>query len=652
MQKILRLSAFSFIFFLSIGANAQLLDTATGPRVWFRSNDGVQPLKWLDGSGHKNDATALSGQFPSNNSTMNFNPVLTFDGVDDYLKVPVSFDGLMDFSVIAVYQTPDTVERGLWGTENAITRSVFATTRKITNPDTLTDNYGKNENRAYSSTIIQTWTSATQPTATAFLSLGTSGKTRTDKPFKGNLAELLIYNRAISFLERSQLETYLGIKYGIGHYGHNYVSSDEKVLWDAEKNKAYPNNIAGIGHDDGYLLNQKQSGSAYDSGLVIISVGALAASNQDNKSSINNGDFLIWGDNGQSLKDKLGADTLLSIVQRHWMMEASGLSASQIKTTLQLDVGRLASRPLSGSADGYWLIIDRSGQGNFAANNVEYIKATNVANGIATYSVKWDTDGSGRDAFSFARAKDFFVVVKTLGNPTCFDVKGGHVLVEMVAGHAPFSYTLKGGNISRTWQGSDNQNEEKQLVGDTYTATIKDSQGNQSVRTFTLATPSKLKVDLGADQSIVDTPLITLDAGKDIPDSVAVSYKWESSFGFSSSDRKVNVSEAAIYTVTVTRQSDGCPFKDEISVNGAETDRMAVFPVPVKSGDTFKMSVSLQEAGTVDVTIINGSGGVVKEMQGSNGTEYEFISSLTDAGVYLVVIKTPKGTETHKVIVN
>jgi hypothetical protein len=64
------------------------------------------------------------------------------------------------------------------------------------------------------------------------------------------------------------------------------------------------------------------------------------------------------------------------------------------------------------------------------------------------------------------------------------------------------------------------------------------------------------------------------------------------------------------------------------------------------------MSISLQEAGTVDVTIINGSGGVVKEMQGSNGTEYEFISSLNDAGIYLVVIKTPKGTETHKVVVN
>ncbi len=650
MRKPLLVAALSFsILLLSFRAQAQLLDTATGPRVWLRSNYGVQSLTWLDGSGHKKNATALTGQFPSSSGSMNFNPVLTFDGIDDYLKIPVGLEGLMEFSVIAVYNTPDTTERGIWGTENAVSRPVTTTTRKISGPDTLTDNYGKNENRAYSSTIIQTWTGVTLPSTTAFISLGTSGKTLTDKLFKGKLAELLLYNRGISFLERSQVETYLGIKYGIGHNGHNYVSSEQKVLWDSDKNKAYPNNIAGIGRDDGYFLNQKQSGSAYDSGLLILSAGTLAASNQDNKTSINNGDYLVWGDNGQSLKDKFGADTLLSVVQRHWMMEASGLSASQIKTTLQLDVSRLAK-----SSSGYWLIIDRSGQGNFAADNVEYIKATSVSNGTAKYNVQWDKDGSGKDAFSFARAKDFFAVVKKLGSPTCFDMKGGHVAVEMVAGHAPFNYTLKGATnkIERSWRGNENQNEEKQLTGDAYTVTINDSEKNQSVRIFTLTAPSKLIVELGPDQKLIDGQPISLDAGKSIADTVAVSYKWESSFGFTSTDRKVNIDDSGIYTVTVTRTRDGCPFKDEITVNGAETDRMAVFPVPVQSGDTFKMSVSLQEPGTVDIKVMDANGGVVREMQGSNGTEYEFISSLSEAGLYLVVITTPKGTETHKVIVN
>src|SRR5882672_2052829 len=352
-----------FIFILPTGVQAQLIDTASGPRVWLRANFGVQtPPTWLDASGHKNDATSLSGQYPSATGTMNYNPVMTFDGVDDYLKVPVNPEGLMNFTVIAVFQSSDTTERGIWGTENAVTRPVAATTRKVSGPDTLTDRYGKNENLAYGSTIIQTWTTSTQPSLSSFLALGSSGRTQTDKPFKGQLAEFIFYNRGISFLERAQVETYLGIKYGIGHTGHNYVSSDQKVLWDADKNNAYTNHIAGIGRDDGYSLNQKQSGSAYDSGLLIISVGAVAASNLENKSTVNNGDLLIWGDNALSLKDKIGTgkDSILSITQRHWMMEASGLSASQMKTNVYVDLSHLAK-----SAEGYWLVIDRSGQGNF-----------------------------------------------------------------------------------------------------------------------------------------------------------------------------------------------------------------------------------------------------------------------------------------------
>ncbi len=260
MRKILPATAFNFfILFLSGVVHAQLLDTATGPRVWLRGDFGTgTPLTWLDRSAHHKDATSINGQFPTASGSLNYNPVMIFDGVDDYLKVPVTVEGLMNFTVITVYQTSDTTERGIWGAENAITRPVKATTRKISGPDTLSDAYGKNENRAYGSTVIQTWTTSTQTSSTSFIALGSSGKTQTDKPFKGKLAELMIYNRGISFLERSQVETYLGIKYGIGYTGHNYVSSDEKILWDADKNKAYVNNIAGIGRDDGYSLNQKQ----------------------------------------------------------------------------------------------------------------------------------------------------------------------------------------------------------------------------------------------------------------------------------------------------------------------------------------------------------------------------------------------------------
>src|SRR5579859_6463833 len=126
MRKFLPASALSFfIFILSSGAQAQLLDTVVGPRVWLRGNYGTQTSStWLDASGHSNNATSLNGQSPTPTGMMNYNPVMTFDGVTNYVKVPVSLEGLMDFTVITVYQTSDTTERGIWGAENAVTRPV------------------------------------------------------------------------------------------------------------------------------------------------------------------------------------------------------------------------------------------------------------------------------------------------------------------------------------------------------------------------------------------------------------------------------------------------------------------------------------------------------------------------------------------------
>src|SRR6184192_1638170 len=102
MRKHLPTAALNFfILFLSFTTQAQLLDTASGPRVWLRSDYGTQtPLKWLDKSSHHKDAASASGQYPSATGKMNYNPVMVFDGVDDYLKVPVSLEGLMNFTVI------------------------------------------------------------------------------------------------------------------------------------------------------------------------------------------------------------------------------------------------------------------------------------------------------------------------------------------------------------------------------------------------------------------------------------------------------------------------------------------------------------------------------------------------------------------------
>jgi hypothetical protein len=628
-------------------------DSLKGPRVWLSADHSeLTATKWSDRSLYKNDAVGASpNATPSSYTTINFNKALVFDGVDDYLKIPYSLEGLAEISILTVFHSADTTERGIWGTEQALSRNVLLTTRRAIGPDTIADDYGKKEKITVLNSVLQNWDKTATSSTDAFMSLGSSGITKSYKPFQGSIAEILVFNRSLTFLERVQYETYLAIKYGTGLNAGNFVSSGEKLLWHVDHNGAYGRNIAGVGRDDTYKLYQKQSGSAYDSGLLIVSVGALAASNDANTGTINDQDFILWGDNGLPLSTLpgLGADSILSFVQRKWLMTATGTSANKLATELYVDVNKFPADPL-----GYWLVIDRSGQGNFSVDNLEYILPENIVNGKVVFkNVTWDKDGSGKDNFGFARARNLLAVVRKLSNPSCTNVTAGSVKIEIIAGQGPYNYKLadENGKDLREWRENTTSVIQKDLEKGEYTLTVKDAASESLSRVFTLTMPDALDISLGPDQQFSIVNPIILDVSGQVPDSVDVTYKWENSFGFSSTDEKITVAETGVYRVYVTKQTDGCVFTDDIAITGAESQRVAVYPNILKSNESYNISVSLEKPASVAVKVFNSNGLMMEAMEGKNNSEYQFITSMRDAGLFLVVIQTPKGIHTRKVIV-
>src|SRR5699024_2493706 len=81
----------------------------------------------------------------------------------------------------------------------------------------------------------------------------------------------------------------------------NYLTSDKSVVWDATTNSNYKNNIAGIARDDNGVLLQKQSNSTNEGRQVAIGIDELAATNSTNTGTLTDGQYLIWGDNGEEL---------------------------------------------------------------------------------------------------------------------------------------------------------------------------------------------------------------------------------------------------------------------------------------------------------------------------------------------------------------
>src|SRR5690606_22175673 len=137
-----------------------------------------------------------------------------------------------------------------------------------------------------------------------------SGLGGDDSGFIGKFSEVFLYDRILDAAERAKVNTYLGIKYGVtlheglpvagNHTGlFNYVDSQNTVVWDGTANTNYHNNVAGIARDDLSALHQKQSKSVNADQKLIIGAGTgLAETNAANVNSLNDGQFLIVGDNG------------------------------------------------------------------------------------------------------------------------------------------------------------------------------------------------------------------------------------------------------------------------------------------------------------------------------------------------------------------
>ncbi len=234
--------------------------------------------------------------------------------------------------------------------------------------------------------------------------------------FKGAIAEMLFYNNSLSYKDITRVSTYLAIKYGISLSDINYIRSDNAVIWDVKKNKEFNNEIAGIGKDLKLQINQKQSGgNGGDAILKITCNNRFYNWNKENSYEINDGDFLMWGDNGKNLldffTDTLSTDSthytdstiyrtyLTNLSERRWLMRRTGKTANAIPTVVMLHAPDLARDTLKSIT----LIISRKANILFPADSCLFFTpdSTDSSGNFYFHNIHWDTDSSGSDAFTF-----------------------------------------------------------------------------------------------------------------------------------------------------------------------------------------------------------------------------------------------------------
>ncbi len=145
----------------------------------------------------------------------------------------------------------------------------------------------------------------------------------------GRIAEVIVYPSALGSgtTATRQIESYLGIKYGIT-LGHDYLASDGTTA--TYSIASHNNNIAGIGRDDDEGLNQLQGQSINTAATsqVIMAVGSIAASNAANSNTIaGDKQLLVWGDDNASIANTVavtGFTTVNNRFTRVWKLQNTG----------------------------------------------------------------------------------------------------------------------------------------------------------------------------------------------------------------------------------------------------------------------------------------------------------------------------------------
>ncbi|WP_325531242.1 right-handed parallel beta-helix repeat-containing protein, partial [Chitinophaga sp.] len=214
--------------------------------------------------------------------------------------------------------------------------------------------------------------------------------------FNGSISEVILYNRQLNATERTQVNSYLALKYALtlrtaAGAATDYLASDATTrMWAVSKNTGYGERITGIGRDDNGTLLQKQSLSQLDGANVTIGVGNnLTASNVENTANVTNDlSFFTFSDNGQPATYTQGVTGLGNVTQRMgriYKIDRTNWASSSIRLALT-----------GGNSTNYLLV---SNDETFGAGDKSYVLDDN---GQLTLSSDLLPDGA---YFTFANTQ-------------------------------------------------------------------------------------------------------------------------------------------------------------------------------------------------------------------------------------------------------
>lgn len=628
--------------------------------LWLKSDAGkTATLLYTDYSSNQHTISAEIEKNKPTYSLLNYNDALDFDGTNNFLKIPYVMETLNKVNLFMIYQNKNTNrESALFSTDFSGEKELYYSTATIFRYNNEQINYIKPEKLDSTASLIM-YSKFDIPSQKISNVLGSSGKSsiyigkdagsRNWAAFKGKLPELLIYRKILTQNERDRVNSYLAIKYGVTIPMTEYLSSKSKKVWKKEDYTDYPENIAGIGVDQHSGLYQKQSTSTSENKRLIIAAKELAVNNKSNTVQLPDQTFLVWGNNTAAVE--LDQEVLgQQLLKRKWKIRLSGDKKEEPFPT-EVVFYTKDIIPVIPEGKKIWLVIDRSGKGDFNSTDLEnYPMGTIDDKGFAHFKdVIFDKDASGTDVFTFALGSKL-LLAKEIIQASCNN-NFGMLNLNIQGGSAPYTIKLtQEGKQVETRSAQSPKVNFNHLTPGSYTMEILDKTNILSRFSFEINNFASISNGLAENYALPSNGFIELDASKNI-DNRGTRYQWTSDNGFTSSRPNVKLYEAGEYTIKATA-SDGCVRISKVSVSQSLDNGIVIFPNPSRAGENFTIRARLPKAEDINIKIIDMSGRLAKERKESGKSFYEIKESLLVGGTYVVIVETPTQKKTFKLIIN
>lgn len=641
---------------LNVKAQAEKPGGIDGAIKWFTcSLENNNTIVWKN----KLESNALfEKKIKTENAYLNFNAAIPFNAENKGFEIPLNDQNLRQFTLFIVYHPTDTLqEKIIWSLENEHYLELASTTNRMADLE-----QGKYMNYLNTkkdlpriNTYFQHKKDNFQFAQNNKLHLGKQPTTSNlpVQSFKGMIPELILFDRILSPKELIKIESYLAIKYGLtlsNNKSIQYVSANNIIIWDSQKDTSFHTNITGVGKDKISGLNQKQSTSSYEPKALTVSIGDIAETNEKNDSKLEDESFLMWADDGLQLNMHNKMDGQPLSIERNWLMQVSGDMSAQA-THISFDTRRMKSN-LSGN-EIYWLSIDRSGTGAFPLEDVEYYPMSYLKeNGDVIFeNIYWDTDGSGYDRFTLAKAPKMFASF-WIDQPTCTPMENGQMTISITGGQPSYFCELKNLETedSQQWTTTENNLTINDLHAGKYIFYLNDLNGNIFSEKFFVQSSDAIVADIGNTYELKKGQTLSLNAAKN-NEAPSIIYEWTTPDGKTIPGASIHIYSPGEYQLSISK--DGCTSRQTIQVFGKEDNFASVllFPNPIAKNATFNIRIELNVKEDIQASCYSENGHLLFSEKLKGSDLYLFSKKINAIGKHLMILEGEHSYFVEEIIV-